>query len=237
MSTHGVVKNIFWAHKPAPVECRRVYVWELPVRVTHWINAVALVLVCITGYLIASGGYHPYWPGGIRFTHLVSAYVLIFSFLARLYWGLVGNQYAKWNSFLPFTKKQWQEIVDVIKTYVLRVKKRGPISIGHNSLAAFIYFLTYVALVAETVTGFALYSSMSTWWLPRMFTWVVPLLGGMMAVHYWHHVFLWFFVAFIIAHVCVSFYHDQFEGYGTISSIVSGWKFVREERPEQAEAE
>ena len=35
-----------------PVDYRRVYVWELPVRVYHWINAVALVGLCITGYLI-----------------------------------------------------------------------------------------------------------------------------------------------------------------------------------------
>ncbi len=31
-----------------PVEYRRIYVWELPVRVYHWINAVALVLLCVT---------------------------------------------------------------------------------------------------------------------------------------------------------------------------------------------
>ncbi len=36
---------------------RRVYVWELPVRAYHWINAIALVLLCITGYLI--GAPHP----------------------------------------------------------------------------------------------------------------------------------------------------------------------------------
>ena len=77
MSTHGVVKDIFRANGSAPVEYRRVYVWELPVRVYHWINAVALVLLCVTGYLIgapirafyASEAYQQYWFGWIRFVH------------------------------------------------------------------------------------------------------------------------------------------------------------------------
>ena len=82
--------------------------------------------------------------------------------------------------------------------------------------------------MAQTVTGFALYSSMSNSWLPQMFNWVVPILGGDEGVRYWHHLFLWFFVSFIIIHVYLAFYHDYIEGRGTISSIVGGWKFERE---------
>ncbi len=60
-----------------PAEYRRVYVWELPVRVYHWINAVALVLLCVTGYLIgaplrvfyAAEAYQQYWFGWVRFIH------------------------------------------------------------------------------------------------------------------------------------------------------------------------
>ena len=65
------------------------------------------------------------------------------TFWRALYWGFVGNKYAKWNNFFPITKKQQQEIVDVIKTDVLQTKMHGAISTGHNSLAAFIYFLHF----------------------------------------------------------------------------------------------
>ena len=175
-----------------PVEYRRVYVWELPVRVYHWINAVALVVLCVTGYLIgaplrafyAAEAYQQYWFGWVRFLHFLAAFIYVFNFAARIYWGFVGNKYAKWNNFFPITKKQRQEIVDVIKTDVLQMKMHGEISTGHNSLAAFIYFLTFLAFVAQSVTGFALYSSMSNSWLPRMFTWIVPLLGGEFGVRY-----------------------------------------------------
>ena len=53
MSTQRVgVRDIFKANGSAPVEYRRVYVWELPVRAYHWINAIALTLLCVTGFLI-----------------------------------------------------------------------------------------------------------------------------------------------------------------------------------------
>ncbi len=172
--------------------------------------------------------YQQYWFGWVRFIHFLCAYIYVFNFLARIYWGFVGNKYAKWNNFFPLTKAQRQEIVDVIKTDVLQTKLHGAISTGHNSLAAFIYFLTFLAFVAQSITGFALYSSMSNSFIPRMFTWIVPLMGGEMGVRYWHHLLMWFFVGFIIVHIYLSFYHDYIEGRGTISSIVGGWKFERE---------
>src|ERR1035441_1069158 len=144
------------------------------------------------------------------------------------YWGFVGNRYSHWNTFFPLMKWQRQEIVEVVKVDVLQTQVHGRIQTGHNSLAALIYFFTFLAFVAQTVTGFALYSSMSNSWLPQMFNWVVPILGGDEGVRYWHHLFLWFFVSFIIIHVYLAFYHDYIEGRGTISSIVGGWKFERE---------
>jgi Ni/Fe-hydrogenase 1 B-type cytochrome subunit len=237
MSTHEVgVRDIFKANGGAPVEYRRVYVWELPVRAYHWINAIALVALCATGYLIgrpihllyAPEAYQQYWFGTVRFIHFVSAWVYVVNFLARLYWGFVGNKYAKWTNFFPLTRRQRHEIVDVVKTDVLQVKMHGSISTGHNALAGFIYFFTFVVFCFQTITGFALYSAMSKSWVPRMFVWVVPLLGGEAGVRFWHHLFLWFFVTFVIIHIYLAFYHDYIEGRGTASSIIGGWKFERD---------
>jgi Ni/Fe-hydrogenase 1 B-type cytochrome subunit len=220
------------------VEYRRVYVWELPVRLYHGINAVCLVGLCVTGYMIglplkvfqAPEAYQQYWFGWVRFIHFACAFVWVFNFAARIYWGFVGNKYASWASFFPLKKSQRQEIVDVIKADVLETKLHGPISTGHNSLAGLIYFFTFLAFLFQTITGFALYSNMSNSWLPRMFTWIVPLMGGEFQVRFWHHLFLWFFVTFVIVHVYLAFYRDYIEGRGTISSIVGGWKFEREKR-------
>ena len=71
----------------------------------------------------------------MRFIHFVCAFVYVFNFLARIYWGFVGNKYSQWRTFFPLKKAQQQEIVDVIKADVLETKMHGPISTGHNSLA------------------------------------------------------------------------------------------------------
>ena len=35
---------------------RRVYVWQLPVRLYHWVNAVCVLALIVTGYLIGNQG-------------------------------------------------------------------------------------------------------------------------------------------------------------------------------------
>jgi Ni/Fe-hydrogenase 1 B-type cytochrome subunit len=93
------------------------------------------------------------------------------------------------------------------------------------------------------ITGFALYSNMSTAWFPQLFNWATALLGGDIMVRIVHHVAMWVFVIFIIIHVYLVFYHDYVEGRGEISSMGGGWKFVNEEvleehlRQENEEAE
>jgi Ni/Fe-hydrogenase 1 B-type cytochrome subunit len=110
---------------------------------------------------------------------------------------------------------------------VLPSRLHGPISLGHNALAALIYLGLFAAGAAQLLTGFALYSSMSLAWLPHRFNWVVTMFGSEFAVRFVHHVFLWFFLLFVIVHVYLSFYHDYIEGRGTVSSIIGGWKFDR----------
>ena len=98
----------------------RVFVWQLPVRFFHWINAFCIVALGVTGYLIG----HPlafassaepwaagYWFGTVRFIHFSVAYVLTFNFLFRIYWGFVGNKYATWRNFIPLRAEQWKDLI------------------------------------------------------------------------------------------------------------------------------
>ena len=219
---------------------KRVYVWEFPVRLYHWVNALCVVVLCLTGYLIgkplaitySSEAYQQYWFGTVRFLHFVTAFVFFFNFLVRIYWGFVGNTYARWTNFIPTKPSQWREMVKVFKLDILQEHGQRLITIGHNALAGTIYFLSFLAFLFQSLTGFALYSSMSHSWLPRMFAWITPIMGGDFAVRQWHHVFMWFFILFVLIHVYLVFYHDYIEGRGTTSSMVGGWKFERDDRNE-----
>ena len=215
----------------------RVYVWEWPVRLYHWINAICVVTLILTGLVIGAPptlgdspeAYQQQWFGNVRFIHFVVAFAYFFNFLVRIYWGFVGNRFARWNRFIPLTRRSWRHIFDVMRVDILQTKMRGGIPLGHNALAGFVYFLSFLVFLFQAATGFALYSSMSSSWLPRMFHWFGDLLGGDMVVRQWHHAFTWFFVVFIIIHVYLVFYHDYVEGRGTTSSMVGGWKFEKDE--------
>ncbi len=214
---------------------RRIYVWEFPVRLYHWVNAICVVLLAATGFLIGSPiaivhsteAYQQYWFGIVRFTHFVTAFIFFFNFLVRIYWGFAGNRYARWDRFIPTSGAKVKEIFEVLRVDILQMKLKGRLWIGHNALAGLIYFLTFFVFLFQSITGFALYSSMSSSFLPGLFAWIVPVMGGDFAVRQWHHVFMWFFVVFAIIHVYLVFYHDYVEGRGTTSSMVGGWKFER----------
>ena len=216
---------------------KRMYVWEFPVRLYHWINGFCVFFLIISGYLIgnplaiqySTEAYQQYWFGTVRFVHFVTAFIFFFNHLVRIYWGFVGNKYSRWYNFIPYKKSQWNEIIEVLKVDILQRDIKGKISIGHNMLAGVVYFLSFLVFLFQSITGFALYSSMSSSALPRLFSWVVPLMGGDFAVRQWHHMAMWFFIVFAIIHIYLVFYHDYVEGRGTTSSMVGGWKFEREE--------
>jgi len=219
-----------------PITYRRVYVWELPVRLFHWLNALCVVVLCATGFLIghptalafSNEAYQQYWFGTVRFVHFSTGFVIFFNFLFRIYWGFVGNQYSRWNTFIPFTKAQWRAMAEVLTVDILQTRVRRAVPIGKNALAGFSYFFVFLAFLFQATTGFALYSSMSRSWLPRMFAWVIPLMGGDAVVRKWHHAVMWVFVLFVLVHLYLVFYHDCVEGRGTASSMFGGWTFERE---------
>lgn len=216
---------------------RRVFVWELPVRVYHWINAICILALIGTGFLIGDPpaimtgreAYSNFWFGTTRFIHFAAAYLFFFNFLFRLYWGFVGNKYANWKNFIPTNRAFWKDMWGIIKSDVFMTKGYNLHAIGHNRLAGFIYFLTFIAFGIQCLTGFGLYSAMSDWWFPNLFSWVPALFGGDFMMRQIHHWAMWFFILFAIVHVYLVFYHDYVEGRGEISSMGGGWKFIEEE--------
>jgi Ni/Fe-hydrogenase 1 B-type cytochrome subunit len=213
---------------------RRIYVWELPVRFFHWINAACIVVLAATGYLIGSPpalqsgaeAYNSYLFGTIRFCHFIAAFTFFFNFIFRLYWGFVGNRYARWDNFILWRRDKWREVFAVLKVDILQILDKPLDSVGHNALAGLTYFFTFLAFLFQAVTGFGMYAAMSKSWLPGLFALIVPLMGGDFAVRQWHHMMMWFFIIFGLIHVYLVCYHDYVEGRGVASSMVGGWKFI-----------
>ncbi len=222
----------------ATATIERVYVWEWPVRMYHWVNLLSVSVLIVTGILIG----HPlaiqlgreasfsYWFGTVRFIHFATGFVFFFNFVFRLYWGFVGNKYARWRNFIPHNRRQLKEVREVLKVDILQVQVKPMESIGHNSLAGFTYFLVFLAFLFQSFTGFGMYAAMSDAWFPKLFAWIVPLMGGDVAARQWHHALSWFFIIFAMVHVYLVFYHDYVEGRGVLSSMAGGWKFIEKKR-------
>jgi Ni/Fe-hydrogenase 1 B-type cytochrome subunit len=215
---------------------REVYVWELPVRFFHWLNAICIVILCVTGYLIAeppailtaNEANFSYWFGMIRFTHFVVAYVFFFNFVFRIYWSFAGNRYANWRNYVPLKKSQWKEIYNVFMIDIFMIKKKPLETIGHNAMAYFTYLMLFVAFLLQCLTGFGLYAKMSNSFFPQLFNWVVPLLGGDLMTRQVHHFLMWFFILVAGVHFYLVLYHDYIERHGITSSMIGGWKFIDE---------
>ena len=211
-----------------------VYVWQRPVRIYHWINVACVAALIITGYLIgaplaihsSAEASNQYWFGTVRFIHFATAYVFLFNYLFRIYWGFVGNKYSKFTNYLPVKREHWKELYDVMRIDILQIREKPLPSVGHNALAAFSYFIMFLIFIFEVVTGFGLYAAMSKAWFTQLFAWIIPLMGGDFAVRQWHHAMMWIFVVFSLIHVYLVFYHDYVEGRGGTSSMVGGWKFI-----------
>lgn len=221
---------------------KRVYVWELPVRIFHWINVLAITTLAITGFIIAdppaimsnAEASESYWFGTVRFIHFGTAYIFFFNMILRVYWAFVGNRFASWKAYIPRDRKMWHNLWHVLRVDIFLGNEKHPdvknISVGHNTMAALSYVALFLIALIQVFTGFGLYASMSGWWLPKLFAWVVPFMGGDFIVRTIHHSATWLFILFTLIHVYLVFYHDWLEGRGEVSSMFGGYKFVSSER-------
>ena len=90
------------------ITLQRVYVWELLVRLTHWLLFFSILILSATGYYIGNpfisvpGAARDHFVmGTVRAVHLYAAIVFTLAVLARIYWFIAGNRYARWSEFIP----------------------------------------------------------------------------------------------------------------------------------------
>jgi Ni/Fe-hydrogenase 1 B-type cytochrome subunit len=211
-------------------ERKRVYAWEFPVRFTHWINVLCIILLSVTGLYIGNPFVHAvsskeYIMGWMRYLHFIAAYTFLMSMIIRLYWAFLGNRYASWRVWFPFTSKQWKDLMDAVKFYLF-ISKKPPYAVGHTALAGLTYLFVFALFLFQIVSGFALYSV-------NHGGAILSLLGGwltsimyLQTIRLLHHIAMYLIFAFVLAHVYIGWYLDIKERNGLMGSIFGGYKFV-----------
>jgi len=213
---------------PQAAERIRIYVWEVPVRVAHWLTVGSIVVLSVTGAYIADPFLLPVGSGTMRtarFLHMVAAYAFLAALVLRAYWLFAGNRFARWQAFIPTNRRHLRELVAQGGWYLF-LRRELPIVVGHNALAAGTYTVVYILFAIQVVTGFGLAAVHGTAPWATLFGWVPAVMFGEQGMRLVHHLVMWAILAFLVHHVYAALLIDHWERNGLLSSIFSGYKFV-----------
>lgn len=208
----------------------KVYVWEIPVRATHWINFLCVLTLSFTGLYIGDPFIHAtsskqFIMGWIRFIHFTAAYTLLMNNIVRLYWAFAGNKYTSIANLFPFSPKKLGDLAEDIKTYLF-IGDREKCSVGHTALGGLSYLVLMTAFAFMIISGFAMYSVTHTGAI-----WILLggwLLGSMdlQTIRLYHHLLMYGILVYAMVHVYIVWFTSSKECNSTMTSMFTGNKFV-----------
>ncbi|MGD2067072.1 MAG: cytochrome b/b6 domain-containing protein [Gemmatimonadota bacterium] len=186
---------------------------HLVVRVTHWVNVVALTIMVTSGLRIFNayprfaprGGTfccYPFegrsipdwltfggWLAGARNWHFAMMWVLVVNGLLYLGWLYLHGE---WRTVTPRRgdlRDAWQ-----MTRFYLFLRPDHPPQAKHNALQRLSYFAMPLVGVVAVLTGLAI-------WKPTSLGWLTGVFGGYVWARYWHFVAMLALVAFSLVHV------------------------------------
>jgi cytochrome b len=116
-----------------------IKVWDLPLRVFHWLLVAGFFVAYLT-------------EDELLTVHVWAGYLVAGLLVFRLFWGFIGNEYARFSSFLCSPAKSLTYVKDLV---ALKTKRY----IGHNPAGAAMIVLLLVSLLMTVITGFAVYGA------------------------------------------------------------------------------
>jgi thiosulfate reductase cytochrome b subunit len=203
---------------------------HLVVRVTHWVNALALVLMIGSGLRIfnsypafARKGdtfcCYPFeghkipswltfggWLAGARQWHFAAMWVLAINGL--VYLGFV-YLHGEWRDLVP-RRGLAGDIAQMVKFY-LALRQNHPHQGKHNALQRLAYFSMPIVGIAAVLSGLAI-------WKPVQLAPLTWLLGGFVWARYWHFLAMLTLVVLTLGHVFMVFAVDPY----ALRAIVTG---------------
>lgn len=143
----------------------RILVWDLPVRVFHW-----LIVLCFAGaYLTAE---RESW----RLVHVTLGYTMAGLVLFRLLWGTVGTRYARFTNFV-----RGPRAVAAYTGSLLRGRTEH--HTGHNPAGALAIVALLGLALAVTAAGWATYQDIGGKWLEVLHETAANIMLGVVGLH------------------------------------------------------
>jgi cytochrome b len=118
------------------LESPRRQVWDLPMRVCHWLLVAAFIASYVTNRLGVS--YFRY--------HVWSGYTVLVLVAFRLLWGLVGTRHARFRNFV-------RGPAQTVRYAVGWLRGETQYHAGHNPLGAWMVIVLLTALFVQAASG------------------------------------------------------------------------------------
>jgi cytochrome b len=115
---------------------RTIRVWDVPVRLVHWVQAGLVATSVVTGFT----------GGNLLRIHRLSGYAILTLVLFRSLWGFVGGRHARFAGFLHGPR--------AVASFLRETAAlRRPLHAGHNPLAGWMTMALLAALLVQGSTG------------------------------------------------------------------------------------
>jgi cytochrome b len=184
---------------------RSVTVWDLPVRIFHWL----LVLLLCFQYLSFKVG------GDWMTYHMWSGYAILTLLLFRVAWGCVGSTHARFADFIHGPR--------AVLAHLKSLPRREPASfVGHNPVGGWSVLLMLLAVLAQAATGLFANDDVAT--EGPLAGWVTKETSDFITTI--HRYNFYFIAALAATHVAAILYYLYFKAENLTKSMITGRKMV-----------
>jgi cytochrome b len=190
----------------------RVRVWDVPVRLFHWV----LVILIATSYFSGRAG------GDWMKIHFWSGYAILTLLLFRIAWGFVGSTTARFSDFVKGPGAAFAHLRELFG-------RHGPHDAGHNPMGGAMVVVLLFATLAQAATG--LFSADTDTGM------VTGPLANKIAdaaidkVTAFHHFWVNVLLVLVAAHVAAVLVYLVWKRHNLVGAMVTGQKPVEQVVP------
>jgi len=201
----------------------------------HWIRAISIVVLTITGFYIAVPFVSPvpnpeptnFMYALFRSWHIIFGFVMTWVVIYKSYLFIFGRKHNIERNAIKdiFNPIIWTKQIG----YYLFISEHPKLSGVYNPIQFMAYVGFYVMMFLLIVTGFILYvhvyhDGLAGFLYDPMVSLEVAM-GGLATVRELHHIMMWGVILFVLGHVYMAIFNAVYGKEGAMDAIFSGLKW------------
>ncbi len=182
-----------------------VKVWDVPVRVFHWLLVAAMAFLVVSGKV----------GGNLMEYHVYAGYSVLALVLFRVLWGFAGSTHARFASFVAGPSRGL--------AYAKRLLSGAPApSAGHNPLGGWMVIVLLLSLLLQGGTG--LFSNDDIAFEGPLYPFISKSLSDRLTSL--HHINANVLIALVAAHVAAVLFHAFVKKEDLVRAMFTGVKHL-----------